>query len=236
MHIIKHLPKKCKKYCVVVRIGDPSKSLHKTWTDDNQTRTWDIIGSFYSKPIFSVISEFDAIVYQTGHKWPAIHNLYKSGWFEKYDYIWFADYDIATTCNDINNLFAICDVMKLSLAQPSLTHDSFFSHEITRTVPNTFLRFTRFVEMMMPVFSQSSLSICADEMQHCAIGWGMDHVWPKLLGYPERGIAIIDSITMKHTQPIGGNYSINAAFEEKQRWFEKYEVSEDWTINHSLTF
>jgi hypothetical protein len=73
-------------------------------------------------------------------------------------------------------------------------------------------------------------------MQWCKIGWGFDHVWPKLIGYPERGIAIIDSIAMTHTQPIAGNYSVQDALEEKKFWFEKYGLEEDWTVLHSLTF
>jgi hypothetical protein len=37
-------------------------------------------------------------------------------------------------------------------------------------------------------------------------GWGLDILWSKLLGYPTDKIAIIDSVTIEHTSPVGKNY------------------------------
>mgnify|MGYP003342871938 CR=1 FL=1 len=72
-------------------------------------------------------------------------------------------------------------------------------------------------------------------MQHCNIGWGIDHVWPHLLHYPSRGIAIIDAIAMEHTNPIGGSYSVPDALQEKHNWFSKFGLQEDWEVLHQLT-
>ena len=37
--------------------------------------------------------------------------------------------------------------------------------------------------------------------------WGFDYLWAYLLNYPQDKIAIIDSIVMKHTKPVGTDYS-----------------------------
>jgi len=71
--------------------------------------------------------------------------------------------------------------------------------------PDCHLRFTRFVEVMTPIFSRNALRVCAPTFAESRSGWGLDWVWPTLC---ERegldGIAIIDATPVRHTRPVGG--------------------------------
>jgi O-methyltransferase/8-demethyl-8-(2,3-dimethoxy-alpha-L-rhamnosyl)tetracenomycin-C 4'-O-methyltransferase len=55
---------------------------------------------------------------------------------------------------------------------------------------------------MMPCFSQEAFQKCVDTFAKSVSGWGIDLVWPKLLGLPSDKIAIIDTVTVKHTKAM----------------------------------
>jgi hypothetical protein len=66
-----------------------------------------------------------------------------------------------------------------------------------------FGRWVGFVEIMMPGFSTAAL----ESLQHTldltetGWGWGLDSLWPKLLGY--ENVAILDATPVIHTRPVG---------------------------------
>jgi hypothetical protein len=69
------------------------------------------------------------------------------------------------------------------------------------------MRYTNFIEVMAPCFSNKMLFKSLDLFDRSLSGWGMDFVWSKIAENPDRGIAIIDAIAITHTRPIGGpNY------------------------------
>ena len=56
----------------------------------------------------------------------------------------------------------------------------------------------------------------------------MDYLWPRLLGYPKDKIAIIDLVTVKHTNPIGETYEgrfSKEPMQELQELFFKYNLT-----------
>jgi hypothetical protein len=93
----------------------------------------------------------------------------------------------------------------LELCQPAA--NGFTSHEITRKVPDSLLRYTSFVEIMAPMFRTDVLLKVYETFDLNKSGWGYDFLWPFLLRYPKDKIAIIDKIEITHTNPVGGNYS-----------------------------
>ena len=219
-----------RKYLVVIRVGD-SDTLHPEWLRGNvQDRNWDLLVSYYgSDPNFDP-GECDAFVRHQGQKWPAIQELYLQGMLEHHEFVWFPDVDIRTTMRDINLMFETCRLFELDLAQPSLSARSHISHDITQQRPNLVLRYTNFVEMMIPVFSQPALRKCVASFDVPGMGWGLDYVWPLLLGYPLRGIAIIDAIPMDHTQPQGATYDTRQALEHKSQVMNQYGVNDHMTV------
>lgn len=225
MWIFKPLEKHTeRKNLVVVRAGD--NSHHNTWLKDcRHTRNWDIMVSYYEQPTGANTEAYECCVFDQDNKLRPLFEYWKLGWFKSYDYVWLPDPDIITNGYTINSFFEIMSLFDLSLAQPSLSADSFSSHAITKNLPDNILHFTNFVEVMMPGFSKTALDMCAPSFADCEYMWGIDYVWPKLLGYPSNKIAVIDAVIMKHSKPVGATYDTHAAYREMSAILSKYEVS-----------
>lgn len=76
--------------------------------------------------------------------------------FEKYEYFFLLDDDIVISTEDVNRLFSMMREYQLKIAQPSLVM-SYYTYKHTAFHPFYILRYTNFVEMMMPCFSRDSL-------------------------------------------------------------------------------
>ena len=64
-------------------------------------------------------------------------------------------------------------------------------------------RRTGFVEIMVPGFSRPALQQLLPTLDESETGWGwgLDSLWPKLLGY--RDLGIIDGVPVLHTRAVG---------------------------------
>ncbi len=122
-----------------------------------------------------------------------------------YSYIWLPDNDVSISTDAINAFFKIAGEHELQLCQPAMT--GYISHPITVPDPASVMRFTNFVEVLAPLMSIEALLRLKSTFDLNHSGWGYDYLWPYLLGYPKDKIAIIDAITMRHTKPIGADYS-----------------------------
>lgn len=222
-----------KRFLVMARVGD--SSLHKEWLEPSQYKNFDLFLEYYGNG--SNDYKNDCEFYSEGKesKWPRLFKIIEAygEHIFKYDAIWIPDDDISTNCSTINEMFDFFTKNNLSLAQPALTRDSYYSHEITRECSGSILRYTNFVEVMAPIFSREALQICWRPFIKSKSGWGLDSLWPKLLGYPTDKIAIIDQIPVKHTRPVGKGtlytdiqYSFQTATEELKRICMEYGVTE----------
>ena len=162
-----------------------------------------------------------------GNKWEPLWELFEAGVFVDYEYVWLPDDDLDTDWATINKLFRVAKAVGLELAQPALTPDSYIAHPIVRQVPGTLLRFTNFVELMAPLFSQSALGKCAYTFRGNKSAWGVDYAWTAILGRPENKIAIIDAVPVKHTRPVGQAYDVDAAVGEMNANLEKYGAAHE---------
>lgn len=200
---------------MVVRAN--AASAHLTWARDigDADRNWDLCNSFYGEPEqFGQDPVAEHQVLQRGPKNPSLHALFHEGsplW--DYEHIALFDDDIWTSWETVNALFAICRAYDLLLAQPALTADSFISHPITMRDERCLLRFTSFVEVMCPVFTSGALRACLPSFPVAAMGFGLDNVWPKLIGEPPNRIAIIDRTPVLHSRPLASGYDLAAAVE-----------------------
>lgn len=208
---------------VIVRAG--SSSLHPQWLEGltPEEREWDLCVSYYGTE--SEFLQLDgceyAILQNKERKWPAIAALLgDESPFWHYDYVMMPDDDLAMTGADINRCFSIMAQYKLDLAQPSLpasTPSTQYSHDLTLQRAGNVLRYTSFVEVMTPVFSREALRECLPSFGLSQSGWGLDWVWPSILGYPKNKIAIIDSAVAYHTRPVGNNYAgLTPTLDEKK--------------------
>lgn len=206
----------------LVLIGANERSLHQRWPQEggDAGRTWDLGIIFYGDAAgYPPAGVHECAIHLPGSgKFAALHTVLHEGsvlW--QYEHIFLPDDDLLMSWRDITRMFAICERHGLLLAQPALTAQSFVAHRVTRQRDGSELRFVRFVEGMAPVFTRQALRLVLPTFTLTRSGWGIDHIWPKLLGEPARGLAIIDAVPMTHTRAVGTNYSRFRARREMAR-------------------
>lgn len=214
---------------VIVRAGD--NSLHESWLAGTGTRNWDLWVNYFGDDPERFRGSDCTRLDSKGPKWPALHVLITAHLPEigRYKYVWLPDDDVDCDLNSVNSLFDICRRYGLDLAQPALAAKGYSSHLITICCPNFTLRFTNFVEIMVPCFSAGFLARCLPTFAQNLSGWGLDFLWPHWASGNTK-VAIIDAVTVTHTRPVGGpNYKFLAAHgvtpdQEGKALVEKYGV------------
>ena len=225
---------------VIVRAGN--SSLHPQWLpnpDDRgaKDRSWDLLVNYFGDDPDKYKDQDIARIDSKGPKWPALKELIEThrDLVNRYDYVWLPDDDIACTAGDINKLFEIARAKKLALCQPALTLNSYFTWGVTLKPLFTRLRYTNFVEIMVPCFERSFLLRCLPTMADNMSGFGLDFIWPKMLDKASSGTAIVDAVSVTHTRPLGGpNYTLLkergiTADEEGRETRRKHRI-EDMTV------
>ena len=162
---------------------------------------------------------------QAGAKWPGLLETIKkhADLISRYRYVWLPDDDLMCTPETVSRMFAVCEDLKLELAQPALTLDSYFTHVATLQHKRFQVRFTNFVEIMAPVLSAQLLVRAVPTMVGNLSGWGLDSLWPRMVGLGK--VAIIDSTPIRHTRPISnGKYPANTAAGVPA-------IAEDWLVS-----
>ena len=199
---------------VVLRAGDDS--LHRAWIDAiaPDQRLWDLHLSYYgasSDPLTGHPPDV-TLSQEFGPSFVGLAQCFEKAPFrrpvESYDWIWLPDDDLLTDQRTIDAFFSHVMKYDLKLAQPALHEDSHVAHLITVRHTNSLLRFTNFVEVMCPCFSRRTLQLCLPYFRETKSSWGLDFLFPKLLGYPPRSIAVVDATPVIHTRAIrtGAHY------------------------------
>jgi len=189
---------------VLVRAGD--QSLHPSWFENGGPVAWDFAISCFGKPPRA--AERAIFVHmQKGPKWIGLAATLREHeeLIRSYDYVWLPDDDITCSADTVNRMFATVRRYGMELAQPALDPSSYFSHTITLRHEGFELRFTNFVELMVPIFSRGMLERARPTMEDSLSGWGLDLLWSQLgqLGQ----VGILDCAAVRHTRPVGGpNY------------------------------
>jgi Protein of unknown function (DUF707) len=198
------MTKEHRKNLVILRAGD--SSLHRRWTSQTP-RDFDLFISYYGQTAGLHEADAEYWEHRPGPKWSCIADLLEAhpGLLERYEAFWFPDDDLDADTGTLNRMFALFHGLQFKLAQPALTRDSYYSWELLLQQPGTIARQVAFVEVMAPLFTRDSLRSCLHSLRSSRSGWGLDWVWPKLLGGSLDGrVAVIDATPVKHTRPIGG--------------------------------
>lgn len=194
-----------RKNLVVLRAGDGS--LHRGWIAGPH-RDFDLFISYYGKVPDQFQADAEYYEHRPGPKWSCIAELLAEHptLLDRYEAFWFPDDDLSATTDTLNRMFALFHGFALSLAQPALTHDSYFSWNTLLQQPAWTLRYVGFVEVMAPLFDRQALKTCVATFAQSRSGWGLDLVWPTQVGKGRTdAIAILDATPVKHTRPLGGD-------------------------------
>jgi hypothetical protein len=189
------------KNLVILRCG--RTSVHPHWLAGE--RNWDFALCPYEEIPGDPASILPPGVI-AGQKWSGLYQLLSTwrGW-RTYDYIWLPDDDLLADAETINRLFTLSAEFNANIAAPALSEESHFSHPISMKNVFSAARAVTFIEIMMPCFKREILEQLLPVIgeSKTGFGWGLDYVWPHLLGY--RGLMIFDSITVRHTREAGVN-------------------------------
>lgn len=191
---------------IISPVGD--NSLHNNWIGDNIN--FDLVLLYYGDDInvATFYTSYTPYVYAAkGEKYHLLKSFIQDNinFISNYEYIWLPDDDVSILPKNINKLFNLAKEYKLNISQPAM--EGYVSHEITRPVKDSILRYTNFVEVLAPLFDKETLLKMYNTFNFNYSSWGYDYLWPHLLNYPQDKIAIIDDVIMNHTRPVGQNYS-----------------------------
>ena len=224
-----HALSRSKKALVVIRCGDAS--LHPEYV--NQHADFDVVLSYFGNDLPYDLTHIQYVHYCKGSKWEGLNAFFQANpsiW-QAYDYIWLPDDDLSSDVANINRFLQIADQEQFDLAQPGLTHNSYWSFLITRQVKGLRYRVSNFVEVMAPLFSRSAFAVCVDTFAENKSGFGLDFLWRTLL--KGRKIGIIDQTPVFHTRPVGsaGNGmgaqkagNVVTPRDERKALFKKYRI------------
>ena len=201
----KLMPNSSKRFLVVARVGD--RSLHRHWLAGSE-RNFDLYLSYYGSETGKFSSDAEHWRERKGPKWPILaeHIREDAEIFERYDAIWLPDDDLLIDANAISRMFDFFSLFELSLGQPALSLNSYYSHAVLLRDARYLVRYTNFVEVMAPILSRASLQLLSPTFAQSRIGWGLDYLWPYLLERSDiKGrIGVIDAVQIVHTRPAGG--------------------------------
>jgi len=192
-----------KKFLVIAAVGE--NSLHPEWISDGPD--FDVVLLNYGGQKVSAEGPVIRIVECKGHKFHLIKDFIDAQpeFVNSYDYIWLPDDDLSITTKGVNAMFAIASRYDLQLSQPSVR--GYYTQDFSVKQSNAEVRFTAMVEIMAPMFRRDALLRLQHTFKDNESGWGLDHVWPHLLGHPPRGVGVIDAVSVMHTRPVGQMYA-----------------------------
>ena len=213
---------------VLARVG--ARSLHREWIDPSRPRTWDLrLVPYQAIP---AQQDVDCTVGEVvpGPKWAGIRHALQTwdGW-RGYERIWIPDDDIRTDQHVVDTMFDVADAVGLDLFAPALDEASYYAHFSTMRNERFYGRWVGFVEIMAPGFRTTALErlLPTLDLTDTGWGWGLDSVWPKLLGYQHVGV--IDGTAMSHTRPVGQMRDTDLrrrTLEESDRLQERYDCAQ----------
>lgn len=207
-----------KKNCVIGSVGDGS--LHRQLCYD--TANFDLHLLVYDDTYNKYLGDSKFVCKLKGYKMDMSFQYFQMHpqFIEQYDYFLLLDDDIQISVDSVNKLFELMKEYRLKIAQPSLS-TSYYTYEHTLHNPMCTIRYTNFVEMMMPCFSREALMAVMGTFEDHVRWCGIEYHWPLLINSNKRDIAIVDSVQAVHTRPVqtitNENYQIMLEYLQKNK-------------------
>jgi hypothetical protein len=183
---------------ILTTVGD--ESVHATWLAGAE-RSFDVGLIYFGDQAAKWAADADYYFERKGIKYRLLHEAARAlgPALAHYDYVWMPDDDIAADTACVNRLFALAAEHRLAVCQPAIGQGD-VSFKSLRANPEYLLRYSRFVEIMCPLFSRAALKRVLPTFQLNVSGWGLDWLWASMFG-PEE-LAVIDATPVHHTRPL----------------------------------
>lgn len=217
-----------KKNAVFVAAGEGS--LHRQLLKGNAN--FDLHLLIYDGSYSKFCNDTDFIACDAGYKMDMTYRyLHRHpDLLNKYEYFFLMDDDIEMSTEEVNKLFGIMKQYHLRIAQPSLVM-SYYTYEHTLHNPFCILRYTNFVEMMIPCFSKEALIKVLPTFEEKICFKGIEYHWAKMVG---NGIAIIDIVKVVHTRPVH-SFSIDC-FKKMKEYLTENHLNKEIQMYSSVPF
>lgn len=211
------------KHLVIVPLGDAATSLFSEWQRDHFAQPSIDLCVIYYGSNDTIAATYTAIstyfIRQSGPKWKLVTMALRDiPWRTLYEYVWMPDDDIIMSHNDVTLMFTMASQYGLLLGAPGMDEINMVGHykKILCRRPGVTLHYVNFVEIMAPFIRVDALELLVNTMANPWVksGWGLDHLWPQLLGF--ENIGVIDIAHATHTRP--SSLSSGGGF------YKKYEI------------
>ena len=155
----------------MIRCGDAS--LHPEYV--NQHADFDVVLSYFGNDLPYDRRIFNTCITARDRNGKGLNAFSGQSipFGKPYDYIWLPDDDLSSDVANINQFLQIAAQEQFDLAQPGLTHNSYWSFLITRQVKGLRYRVGN-IEVMAPLFSRSAFAVCVDTFAENKSGFGLD--------------------------------------------------------------
>jgi hypothetical protein len=203
------------RFLLIARVGP--QSLHPHWLASAAPRRFDVLLSSHDATVASVEGPGVLFEHRPGRKVEGHGALLAAhrDHITRYDYVAMFDDDLLIDADAIGRMFEIAAEHNLKIAQPALTADSHISYWALACHPGFRLRYVSFVEMMCPVFRCDALSQL-EPLFRLGYESGIDLIWSQLIHDNARDFAVIDAVTVRHTQPVGARKALNGFTGDKR--------------------
>jgi len=193
---------------IIAPCGNKASIFKEFWLKYKEEKEFEVCLLFYHEQINNpaLYADADHFFHLKGFKYHMIHRLLTEvhpEWLQQYDHFYFLDDDIEIDTRQINRMFALSKAMDAYITCAALTKDSYCSWPFFKQDLNSWCRFVGQIEVMAPLFNREALVRCLETFIANRSSWGMDSVWPKILGYPEDKLVVFDTVTMRHIHPVG---------------------------------
>lgn len=205
-----------------------------TWFEED--RNFDIALIYYPENIDTKTKEklykyADFVFFEPGFKYSTLKKIIsETPSLLKYDYYWMPDDDVKIKKGSTSQLFDLAQEYSLELCQPSTLKKN-TSYKLLRHKRGYKIRYSNFVEVMCPLFSNNALINCLNTFSYSKSSWGLDFLWASIIS---ENIGIIDSIVIEHTKEINveGGALYKKLLEETGK--TPKEELDELVINHNL--
>ncbi|MGE0705111.1 MAG: hypothetical protein AB7F99_03645 [Vicinamibacterales bacterium] len=143
---------------------------------------------------------------------------------DEFEYVLISDDDIHLPERFLDRYLRLVERHDFALAQPARTHDSYIDHAFVEQLDGIQARRTNYVEIG-PLFSmrQDAARLILPFDESSPMGWGYDHVWPRLLGKAGLKLGLVDQTAVAHTirKPVA-EYSWKDADRQRRDYLARH--------------
>lgn len=162
-------------------------------------RTYDIFICYYGDGDDHKYEEYsDIYLRRKGSKMQNFYHVWKNniGDIRNYKNYYIVDDDIIITTQEINELFTLLNNLNVWVLQPSFSEKSQVSHSITKQNKESKYRYTNFIEINTPFFTNYAITECMKVYDPILTGYGIDILFMWTLGTDEENkYVIVDYIS-----------------------------------------